>query len=488
MEPTLSPLQKFGEWMPDKGPLNNPGAYEARNVVAVGDDYAPVESVTEETAALPGECLGKFGCYDKNGNPFTFAATATRIYRLNGTSWADVSKSGGYTTTGENRWRFVQFGDFVLATNYLNAVQVFNMASSSLFADLAGSPPRCKFLSVVNNFCFAINTYDSLDGAVNYRDWWCGLDDITAWTPNVQTQADRQDTPGYGQAYGLVGSQNTAIKFMSEGIFRLDYAGPPTIFNYTLVEPNRGTQIPGSIAAYSNFIFYLGEDGFNMFDGQSSRPIGNEKVDNWFKERVDNNNVHKIQSVINPRRKQYMIAFPSAGGNGICDTILVYNWASNRWTYIEQAVEALGRVYSQAVLSDSLSVLSDSLDTLSDGASYAGGRALLGIIGAGHKLGYFSGPNRQAVLETSEIRLNPSGRTYVGAVYPVVDCESVQVELLSRDKQTATPGSSGIATVYEATGEAGFHVDATYHRARVSLSGNWKRAQGVQVAAIATGR
>lgn len=483
----LSPLQKFGEWMPDKGPLNNPGSFIAKNVVPVGDDYSPVESIVEDSSALPAECLGHFGCYDKNGIPFAFAGTAENLYRLVGTTWMPVSKSGGYTTTGENRWRFVQFGDFVVATNYNDAMQVFNMASSTLFADLAGAPPRCKYLAVVNNFMFAINTNDGVDGAVSYRDWWCGLDNINAWSPNIQTQADRQDTPGYGQSFGIVGSQNTAIKFMSEGIFRLDYVGPATIFNFTLVEPNRGTQVAGSIAAYSNFVFYLGEDGFNMFDGASSKSIGTEKMDNWFKERVDNNNIHKMQSAINPRRKQVMWAFPSSGGNDICDTILVYNWASNRWSYIEQAVESMGRVYSQSVLTDTMSVLTDSLETLSDGANYAGGRALLGVI-ANRKLGYFSGPKRTSVIETKEVRLNNNGRAFVDCIYPVVDCANVQVELFTRDNQISAPVSSGVAPIDVNTGEAGFDVDARFHRVRLTLSGEWTRAQGIQLGFRATGR
>lgn len=484
----LSPLQKFGEWMPDKGALNNPGAFVAKNVVAVGDDYAPVEMVTEESDALPAECIGTFGCYDKNGIPFNFAGTATGLFRQSGTAWTNISKVGGYSTTGDNRWRFAQFGDYVVATNYLDVLQVFNMATSTLFADLTGAPPRCKFLAVVGNFLFAINTFDGTDGAVNYRDWWCGLDNINTWTPNIQTQSDRQDTPGYGPSYGIVGSQNTAIKFMAEGIFRLDYVGPATVFNFNLVEPNRGTQTPGSIAAYSNFVFYYGEDGFNMFDGQSSKPIGNERVDNWFKARLDSNNAHKIQSIINPRRKQYMVAFPSVGGNGICDTLLVYNWASNRWTFIEQAVEAMGRVYSQAVLADNLSALSDSVDVLADGSSYAGGRALLGVIGPTRKLGYFSGQNRTGVIESKEFRLNSTGRSYVGTIYPVADCDDVQVELLSRDKQTGDATSSGLTACEATTGEAGFHIDATYHRARFTMNGDWKRAQGFQVGFNPTGR
>lgn len=488
MEPTLSPLQKFGEWLPDKGALNNPGAFEARNVVPAGDDYGPVETVTEDTDAIPSECLGVFGCYDKTGTPFTFAGTTTKLYRLSGTSWVDVSKSGGYTTSGENRWRFVQYGDYVLATNFNDNVQVFNLGTSSAFADLAGSPPRCKWLTVVNNFLMAVNTYDGTDGAVNFRVWWSGLDNITVWTPNIQTQADRQDTPGYGQCSAVVGSQNTALMFLTEGIYRLDYVGPSTIFNFTLVEPNRGTLVAGSVAAYSNFVFYLGEDGFNMFNGQSSQSIGNEKVDNWFKARVDNNNLFKMQAAINPRRKQVIWAFPSAGGNGVCDTLLIYNWASNRWSYVEQPVQAMSRVYSQAVLSDNLSILSDSLDTLSDGASYAGRRALLGVIGAGRKLGFFSGANRTGVIETKEVRLNDTGRAYVGSVFAVVDCSTVSVELLTRDNQTVAASSAGVMTPEVSTGEANFHVDSIFQRVRVTLSGDWKRAQGVQVAYVPSGR
>lgn len=484
----LSPLQKFGEWLPDKGPLNNPGAYIAKDVVPAGDDYSSVELVTEEGTALPSECLGKFGCFDKTGIPFTFAGTASKLYRYNGSGWTDVSRVSGYNTTGENRWRFVQFGNYVVATNYIDVLQVFDLGSSTIFADLGGTPPRCKYLQVVSNFLFAVSTNDGVDGVLNYQVWWSALDNITSWTPNIQTQADKQQTPGYGAVNAVVGSQNSAIMFMSEGIFGLDYVGPGAIFNFRLLEPNRGTMVAGSVVAYSNLVFYLGEDGFNMFDGAASKSIGNEKVDNWFKERVDNNNLFKMQAVINPRRKLVMWAFPSAGGSGICDTILVYNWVVNRWSFIEQPVEAMARVYTQAVLADSLSDFADNLTTLADGASYAGGRAVLGIVSGAHRLGFFNGTNRTGIIETKEIRLNTSGRAFVAAVCPVTDCAGATVEVFSRTSPAGTPISGGVVAVEQSTGDASIEVDDIYHRARITLPGVWKRAQGVQIAWRATGK
>ncbi|MBN9219542.1 MAG: hypothetical protein J0I79_16475 [Mesorhizobium sp.] len=487
----LTPVQKFGEWLPDKGPLNNPGVYSIRNVVPIGDDYTSIEEIHEETSALPGECLGVFAYIDSSGLPHTFAGTADKLFQLVDGDWSDVTReSGGYSTTDDNRWRFAQYGNFVVATNYNDVMQVFDMASSTNFDDLAGSPPRAKYLSVVNNFLMAVSTFDEVDGTRSFRVWWSGLDDITTWTPNVSTQADNQDTPGYGSCTAVVGSQNSAILFLTGGIFRLDYVGPAAIFTFTLSEPNKGTRVAGSVASYSNLVFYWGEDGFNIYNGVSSQPIGHEKIDEWFRQRCDFSNIHKMQTVVNPRRKQVMWAFPSVDGAGICDSILIYNWQANRFGFVEQFVEAIGATYTEAALTDDdTDELTDdpSNDSLTDSVSFMGGRTVLSVVNENHRAGSFSGPARDAEIITGEIRLNPTGRAYISSIVPVVDCENVQVELLTRDNQTAAPVSSGLVSMEE-TGEAGMYIDARYHRARIVISGPWNRAQGIQLAYRNTGR
>lgn len=481
-----TPLIKFGEWMPDRGSLNNPGATVAKNVVAIGEDYTAIESLVSASDALPAECLGMISGFDPTGSPFVFAGTATKLYKLNGSAWTDVTRTSGgnYTTSGQNVWRFVQYGKYVFATNYNDAMQSFDLSSSTNFAAAAGSPPKAKYLSVINNFVVALNLDDS--GTFPNRVEWSGLDDPTTWVSSITTQSDNQDIADGGAAIALVGSQNSGILLMERAIYRMDYVGPSTIFNFTLAEINRGCSVAGSVVSYSNLVFFYGEDGFSMYDGATSRPIGYEKVDNWFRDNVDFSNIYKMQAAVNPRRKQVLWSFPSLGGSGKNDRLLIYNWASDRWTYAEQG-GILAGIFTPATLSDSVSFITDSVDALADGIAYSGGRALLACVNSDNRLCYFNGSSLTGELETREVRLNQGGRAYVWGVSPVVD-GTVQVEIKSRDTQTATFDATGLQTVDTSTGEAFFGVDARYHRCRVVISGNWTRAQGVELGFRATGK
>jgi hypothetical protein len=74
--------------------------------------------------AVPGTLLEGQTMLLLDGSGRTFAGTTDKIYELSGGSWVDRSVAGGYATTGSNTWRFAQFGDASIATNYDNVIQV----------------------------------------------------------------------------------------------------------------------------------------------------------------------------------------------------------------------------------------------------------------------------------------------------------------------------------------------------------------------------
>ena len=56
--------------------------------------------------------------------------------------------------------------------------QVFDLTSSSAFADLGGSPPQARYIAMVGRFVV-------LSGLLStpYRIQWSGLNATTTWTP-----------------------------------------------------------------------------------------------------------------------------------------------------------------------------------------------------------------------------------------------------------------------------------------------------------------
>jgi hypothetical protein len=126
------------------------------------------------------------------------------------------------------------------------------------------------------------NTTDGTFGPQPQRVWWPAIDDPTNWpTPGTSAaaavQSDYQDLVGdAGWVQGIVGNLGTAdgAVFQERAVIRMQYVGPPAIFAFSTAEGVRGTPAPGSLVQVGNLVYYLGEDGFYVFDGSQSMPIG----------------------------------------------------------------------------------------------------------------------------------------------------------------------------------------------------------------------
>jgi hypothetical protein len=116
------------EYTPDQPDFLNPGSGYVRNCLPrTAQSYGPMPSLAVYSNALAARCQGGTAFQDGAGNVNAFAGDATKLYRLVGgtTSWADVSKAGGYATAADQRWSSILFGNRVLMTNYADPIQSF---------------------------------------------------------------------------------------------------------------------------------------------------------------------------------------------------------------------------------------------------------------------------------------------------------------------------------------------------------------------------
>ena len=142
----------FADWKPDLSPYKAASSQRIENVFPRLDGYGPVASVSPYSQVLAAPCRGYFYARNADQSVTVFAATASKLYKLNNTdfSWSDVSKGGGsYTGVGNGeQWQFAQFNNFVIAVQINTVPQVFDLTSSSAFADLGGSPPPARYVAV----------------------------------------------------------------------------------------------------------------------------------------------------------------------------------------------------------------------------------------------------------------------------------------------------------------------------------------------------
>ena len=63
----------------------------------------------------------------------------------------------------------------------------------------------------------------------------------------------------------------------------MDYRGGNVIFSFRSIEDNIGAVQGKTVIKVGNLVYFLSENGFRVTDGNKSEPIGNGKVDRFFK-------------------------------------------------------------------------------------------------------------------------------------------------------------------------------------------------------------
>lgn len=482
---------QFGEWLPDQPDYMNAGVVTATNVFPAASGYASINEFVAYSGDATDTILGIFAAKDNDGNIKLIAGDSARLYEFDTTdsSLDDITNTGGvYSLTSSERWRFVQFGETVIAAGGINEeLQKYTVGTDSNFSDLSTDAPKADFIAVVRDFVWTGNIDDG-SGRLPYRVKWSAFGDTSGWTSGVD-QSDHQDIPDAGAITGLVGGEYCTI-LMERAIVRATYSGLPLVFQFDKVETARGCQVAGSVCNVGHTVFYLSDDGFYAFDGSRSQPIGAEKINRFFFDDFDFSQKDKMTSTIDP---QAQLAIWSYVSNDALTTtpnrLLIYNYALNRWSLANVDADLVAPFFTAGYTLENLDTISTSLDALPaslDSALYKGGQYLFG--GAlGKKIHAFTGDPLTGIIETAESSLVKGKHTIVTRVYPYHVGGDVTIEVGTRNLHSqAVSFSSAVAP--NTNGFSPFREQGRYHRVRFNISGTWNLAQGIDVDAREIGR
>jgi hypothetical protein len=473
---------EFTEWMPDLPPLDNPGCVEAKNVIPRLNSFAELRALQPFSGALNSACLGAAWLPDLAGNAQNFSGTADRLYKYDSTNatWSNVSRTATYAAA--TQWSFEKFGDLAIATNIADNIQSFTMATSSKFQDLAGSPPRARYVAAVRDFLVLGN----VSGYPN-RVQWSGFNNANLWTPSLATQADYQDLPGIGGDVQGVVPGEYGVVFQESSIWRMDYRGPPVIFNFDEVERGRGTPSPRSIVHFGPYVYFYDWSGWYRFNGQQAEPIGTEKVNGWFERNCGS--VSSIQGALDRNSRLIFWGFKSSGASAYNDRVIIYNYALDKWSWGEITTEWIGERRAAALTLDQLDVpLPDGIDIDSiemDGKAFSSELSLQAF-DTSHRACTFEGVALPATIETRELAFDES-RADTNAVMPLIDGGTVVVQFGQRNTQAVTATYSNQIGLNR-IGEACKVVTGRFQRFRLTITGGFDFARGIDIRTRKAGR
>lgn len=479
----------FAEYLPDKPDLDNNGITLAKNVIPSGSSYLQFPALTAYSSnALDAYCRGAVSAKDSDGSTSNFFGTGTKLYNLVGGAFNDISIASGYNSGLESMWNFAQTGERIMATNFDDYIQSYVMGSSALFANLT-TALRARYIATMSGFVLTLNTWDSSDGNVPERLRWCARGDATDWTVSSTTQAGYANLDGSkGWGMNVIGGEYS-IAFQERAITRIQYVGSPNVFQLDEIESGRGLLAPSSAIKAGNLIFYLGQDGFYVTDGNSSIPIGENKINRTFFAEVDNAYYQRISSAVDINKQVIYWAYPASGNtSGRPNKILMYNFApeaTTRWAFAEVDIDVIFPSFSEGYTLDNLDTFSTNIDTLEislDSRFYTGNQTILSGINSDQKLAYFNGSALVATIETTEAQLIEGSRAFVKLLRTLVHGTTATTTVAMGTRNNLDESVTwGNAISANSNGEYFTRSNARYHRARVSISGGFDHAQGIEV-------
>ena len=337
---------QFKNWLPDQPSILDTVS-EANNVIPLAIGYGPFKSAVNYSGVAT-EDLNNCFAAKVNTDVSIFAGGSTKLFKVSSLdlSMEDVTRAAG-AYTGINRWQFVQFGNYALASNGSEKIQYFDVTSSTDFADLAAAAPVAKYITVVRDFVVGANI-----GAGTYpsRVQWSDINDATDWTAGAASQSDYQELPDGGDITGITGGE-FGIVFLEKAIVRMSYIGSPLFFQFDTISRNVGCVEGGSIAQYGGITYFLSDDGFYSCNGQQVTGIGSEKVDRYFYANANIGDIDSISAAVDPERNLVIWNYTTVSGNR---ALLIYNFETQKWCEADTDVDVLSTLATSGTSLDAI--------------------------------------------------------------------------------------------------------------------------------------
>jgi len=334
-------------------PLDAPLWAEGENILFRDGGPCKVPGwVTVTTVPGAGVIRGMDALQDEAAVQRLFLGDATKLWMWNGSTVTQIGS--GFTgqvnetvTAPATAWSFARFGNWMLASNGRNPVQIWKGSGSA--AALAGTRfNRAEIVMNVRSHLLALNT-------ANGGSWveWSDADNPEIWTPSSSNAAgdlNIRDMNGPIQAAVRLG-ENVAV-YSKNQMFVLSYAGDPFIFTYQPALTGIGAVGKMAVVEANRRNYGMGRDGFWETDGVSYRYLDTLALRDHWRSRVDMGSLSKVVATYDPGMETVTWFLPTAGTKENSFGV-VYHLNNGAWSVLNYgrcaAVSQMG-IYRQPVM------------------------------------------------------------------------------------------------------------------------------------------
>lgn len=233
-----------------------------------------------------------------------YAGTKRSLYEVSEAGFVDVSNTadqsyGQLVNRPHSSWKFVSWGNKVIASNGTDPVQIQH-AINSRFEDLwtdvspiSDEKPYARLMAVVKdslvvaNIMLAPDTQIPSEGQPDFNEFtvWAAEINFPERIQFIDLTNQSWWQPVYnpaGELVALMGGEKGTL-FKRNSIYRMSYIGLPWIFDVDTISYNEGTAYGRSPVQIDREVFFLGNGGFRYINpGGGVQAIGDGEITKMF--------------------------------------------------------------------------------------------------------------------------------------------------------------------------------------------------------------
>jgi hypothetical protein len=489
---------QFSNWQPDVDPVAaNVLVDPSNNMVPTVRGYRGASSFLQVagSTSLSATAVGLWYARRVDNQNLMFGGTSTMLYVRSGSSW-NANVSAAVTVSAVSRWQFAQWGDLTFA----GSLETQSLVTDTTTFTAIPQMPRFNIIDSCNEFIMLGDvevsvTYSILSAVTvtpgTYHDrWWCsGVGNPLTYNPDTATQAATgrlTDVAGKltcGRALG-----DRFVFYKQRGIYLGDYAGPPLIWTWALVDHERGTFGQQCVQPVDVFHFFVGTDDFYSFDGQQTRSIG-AGIRNWFFNRLNRRYANFIISVHDEYNHLVYWWYPGEGSTGALNEFVCFHYPTGRWGRGVSTINAASSFYVDAMTWDQLwaGFQFDLIpNTTFDAAVFLSESFVPVFFDGTNALSTLHGPQMASTLQTSyggdDAKTTLARRVRARWMQTPTTARFTPYRLMRQGEQPE-PGIT--RDMYNARWD--FTQQARWHSGRIQTTGNWETS-GIDIEARNAGR
>lgn len=223
-------------------------------------------------------------------------------------------------------WSLDNWGEYLVACHTEDGrLLEWQLNTGVKAAAVANAPTNNSGIIVTEErFIFALGA-----GGNPRKVQWCDREDNTTWTPAATNEAGDIELQTSGQIMTAIRTKGQTLILTDVDAHTARYAGPPYVYGFERVGTSCGVISRKAVADVDVGVFWMGQRGFYLFDGNSVNELPCEVHDYVFGD-MNPAQQSKIWSLNNGQFGEVWWFYPSANSTEI-DRYVVFDYKEQHW-------------------------------------------------------------------------------------------------------------------------------------------------------------